>query len=308
MLKDSGDHHAQAGAKPETHAGASCTAITRLLGRIAHGLGGLVFHELIEVAYRAHPALLIDHLLDLGRRCDGVDEEILEKDPESPEILLDPGLERYSQLVVVFRKVEDGVEDLADHVVKPRDDDLPEVIPGLFGIVGPLGAYQGVDEKKGLNDPHRIHAEGPQPHQAQRVVPERHGLLGAPLHVHEALEVGEVDFDTKWALKAEREAQNPGHYGKVKGGKRVPSRPQEVKPLAVPEEHGRLIFPDDQLGTEFYVGRSLFGDLMHHLLAGFIEPFQDFHEDHDCLLSLIAVGRMLLFQKTLPIVDSFFNP
>jgi hypothetical protein len=30
-----------------------------------------------------------------------------------------------------------------------------------------------------------------------------------------------------------------------------------------------------------------------HLLAAFIEPFQHFHEDHTCLLSLIVARWML---------------
>ena len=54
--------------------------------------------------------------------------------------------------------------------------------------------HQGVDEQHRLDDPDVVDAEGPQPDQSQILVPEGHGVAGAPFEVGENLEVGEIDF------------------------------------------------------------------------------------------------------------------
>ncbi|MCK7511678.1 MAG: hypothetical protein MZV70_51610 [Desulfobacterales bacterium] len=57
-------------------------------GGFLHGHGRLHLHELFHVFENAHAAAVVDRLLDLGRRCDGIDVELGQANAEMAEVLL----------------------------------------------------------------------------------------------------------------------------------------------------------------------------------------------------------------------------
>ena len=54
--------------------------------------------------------------------------------------------------------------------------------------------------------------------------------------------------------------------------------PEHVEPVAVAEEDRRLVLAHDELGAELDLARTGLGVAVDDLLAGLVEPLDDFHE------------------------------
>ncbi len=273
VFRVEGRHH-----EPQAHSDA-CAGLGLRLGDLLEGHGGLHLEKLVHVVEDGQAALVVDGLLHLGGRRDGVDVEGLQAQSETAEVLLEPFHEPGGELLVAARELEDGVDRLAHQVVEPRHDGLTQVVLDLQGREHALRADEAVDQQGGLEHLDAVDAVRPQADEAQFGIPEGDGIAGPPLEVGEQLHVDKVDLRPQGARHTPGEAEDLGEDGDVQGRERVPPRPEGVVGLALVEEDGRLALPHGKLGAVLDLARALPGDPVHQFLPRLVEPLQHFQEN-----------------------------
>ena len=210
LLQHARDHHAQAGAGAEAQAGrcrlpdaaapsAACRAARRAAaagsrGEVADGLRGLELEVPVHASDRFHARTLVDALLHLIGRGDGVDDEVHHRQAVLGEVIPDARLETGAQLVEVARQVEHRVERLAEDVGQTADDEAPQEILDLEVGEDAPGADDLDHEQLGIGDLEGVDAVGAQPDHLELGIPEQDGLGGAPLEVGEGPLADEVDL------------------------------------------------------------------------------------------------------------------
>ena len=86
------------------------------------------------------------------------------------------------------------------------------------------------------------------PDQSQILVPEGHGVAGAPFEVGENLEVGEIDFGPQRTGPAPGDGHDLVQNGNIAGLQGVTSRTEGVVRPSLVKKDGRLALPDRQIG------------------------------------------------------------
>ena len=249
------------------------------LGDLLQGHGGLHLQELVHVVEDGQAALVVDRLLHLGGRRDGIDIEGLQPQAEVAEVFLETLHEAAGKLLVAARELEDRVDRFAHEVVEPGDDGLAQVVLDLGGAEHALRADEAVDEQGRLQHLDAVDAVGPQADEAQLGVPEGDGVAGPPLEVGEQLHVDEVDLRPQGARHAPGEAEDLGQDGDVERRQGVAAGPEGVEGLALVEEDGRLALAHGELGAVFDLAGALLGEAVDKLLPRLVEPLQYFQKN-----------------------------
>ncbi len=154
MPRPAPDAQAQPGSGSRADVGTigSAAASAGAFGQIADGLCGLVLEVAVHAAHGLHARALVDALLHIFGRRDGVDDEVNHRQAVLGEVILDTGLETGAQLIEVARKVEHRLQALAQDVGQTAYDDPAEKVLDLAVGEDAPGAHDLDHEQLGIGD------------------------------------------------------------------------------------------------------------------------------------------------------------